>query len=76
MTQPYKALDDDALIGYLTGAAAERGERFEIRQVEDRWEALFLTKVSMFGEVGTLSAGAPDRRAALLELADQVSRRT
>ena len=76
MTHPYEALDDDALIGYLTGAAAARGERFEFRQVEDRWEAAFLTKVSMFGEVGTLSAGAPDRRAALLALADQVSSRT
>jgi hypothetical protein len=74
MAHPYEALDDRALQWLLVGAATERGERFEIRQVGDRWEASFLSKVSMFGEVGTLSAGAPDRRAALIALADQVSR--
>jgi hypothetical protein len=73
MAHPYEALDDEALIGYLTEAAVKRGERLEIQQVGDEWRAALLTKVSMFGEVGTLSAGASDRRAALIALADLVS---
>ena len=31
----FDKLDDGALRGYLTGAAAERGERFRIVEMED-----------------------------------------
>jgi hypothetical protein len=75
MTHPYEALKVDALIGYLTGAAVERGERLDIRREEDRWRASLVADDVLIGEAGTMSAGASDRRTALIALTDAVSRR-
>lgn len=71
----FDKLDDGALRGYLTGAAAERGERFRIVEMEDGWVAEFRTPAGIGGEGRSLGVeGAPDRRTAMAQLADLVSR--
>lgn len=82
-------LDDDALKLYLTGAAAERGERFVLEPDGDRCRAEFRAPTAITGEViptedGArtvgdvvyLSAEAGDCRTAMLALADHLAART
>lgn len=83
----FDALTDEALHGYLTGAAVERGERFVIDQRGDQWFAGFRTETGLGGqtvhlgdEATTLSSEAvilgmpgPDRRTAMARLADHLA---
>lgn len=83
----FDALSNEALHGYLTGAAVERGERFVIEQRGDQWFAELRTETGLGGqtvhlgdEATTLSGEAvilgmpgPDRRTAMARLADRLA---
>jgi hypothetical protein len=72
MTHDFDEFDDDALLNHLTAAAAERGERLSVGESEDEWQAAFLAKTPIGGEAVILSVNGPDRRTAMVRLADLV----
>jgi hypothetical protein len=51
MAHHFDALNDEALHGYLTRAAVERGERFVVEQRGDEWIAEFQVSNPLAGEV-------------------------
>ncbi len=69
MSDEYDRLSDEALLGYLTGAAAEREERLVIEQRDGEWFAESRTPSGLGGEIVVLGANGPDRRTAMLRLA-------
>jgi hypothetical protein len=76
MSDDFDRLDDDALLGYLTGAAVERDERLVI---EERWTVGVRMRPGVrdgewfaearSGEAVILGVNGPDRRTAMLRLA-------
>jgi hypothetical protein len=74
MTDPFEPLDDEALVGYLTGTAVDRQERFELVPSEGQWVASFLAENGFGGEAVTKSSGpSPDRRTAMIRLAGLIT---
>jgi hypothetical protein len=80
MLDPFDALTDEALLGYLTGAAVEREERLVIEERDGEWVAETRTKSGLGGEVVLVDDDAltlpeeavilgADRRTAMLRLA-------
>jgi hypothetical protein len=65
----FDALTDDALLGYLTGAAVEREERLVIEERDDEWFAETRSASGFGGEAVILGVNGPDRRTAMLRLA-------
>jgi hypothetical protein len=80
----WDALDDGALENYLTGSARERNERFVVEERDGEWVAEFRSPNELAGEVlpmgvdaavilgdenVMLRANGPDRRTAMLRLA-------
>jgi hypothetical protein len=83
MADPFDALNDDALLGYLTGAAVEREERLVIEERDSEWFAETWVMSGLGGEIVPFNDGdvilpdeavilgvnGPDRRTAMLRLA-------
>jgi hypothetical protein len=65
----FDALTDEALRGYLTGAAVEREERLVIEERDGEWFAEMRSPSGFGGEAVILGVNGPDRRTAMLRLA-------
>ncbi len=72
----YAALSDDALLGYLTGEASERDQRLRIDRSDGDWVAAFVAESGLGGEAVSLSVNGPDRRTAMLRLAELISQQS
>lgn len=87
MAHHFDAMSDEGLQNYLTGAAIERGERFVIEERGDEWFAELRTPDPLAGKVVPmgdhaailpeeaviLGVNGPDRRTAMMRLADHVA---
>ncbi len=87
MAHHFDSMSEEGLHRFLTGAAVERGERFVVEQRGGESFAEFRSPSALTGEVVPLgeeavvfpdevvmlSANGPDRRTAMLRLADLVT---
>jgi hypothetical protein len=62
-------LSDDALLSHLTGAAIESDMRMVIEERNGEWLAESRAPSGLGGEMVVLGANGPDRRTAMLRLA-------
>lgn len=69
----FDALDDDALVSFLTDEANKRRERLLIEQRPGGWVAeTYQTDGLSSGRSVMLGAAGPDRRAAMVGLAHKI----
>ena len=69
MSDDLDRLDDDALLSYLTRAAGESDMRVVIEERNGEWFAESRAPSGLGGEMVVLGATGPDRRTAMLALA-------
>ncbi len=69
VSDDFDRLSDDALLGYLTGAAVERDERLVIEERDGEWFAESRAPGGPGGEAVRLGMIGPDRRTAMTRLA-------
>ncbi len=68
----FEALDDEALAKYLVGEAERRREHLSIEESDGRWLAeTWQTDGLSSGRSVMLGAAGPDRRTAMLGLAEK-----
>jgi hypothetical protein len=72
MTDDFDGLTDDALLEYLTDQAGRGGMRLVIEEHDDRWIAETRAASGLGGSMQVLVATGPDRRSAMLGLAQQL----
>jgi hypothetical protein len=65
----FDRLSDDALLSYLTDAAAESDMRLVIEERGGAWFAESRSQSGLGGEMVVLGADGPNRRVAMLHLA-------
>jgi hypothetical protein len=69
VSDDFARFGDDALLSYLTGAAAESDMRVVIEERDGEWFAESRSPSGLGGEMVVLGANGPDRRRAMLRLA-------
>jgi hypothetical protein len=69
VSEDFDRLGDDALLNYVTGAAAESRMRVVIEERDGDWFAESRSPSGLGGEMVVLRAIGPDRRTAILRLA-------
>lgn len=69
MSDDFHRLSDDALLGHLTGAAGESDMRLVIEERKGEWFAESRSPSGLGGEMVVVGANGPDRRTAMLRLA-------
>jgi hypothetical protein len=70
----FEALDDESLASYLADEAARRREKLSIVQREGGWIAeTYQTDGLSSGRSVMLGAAGPDRRAAMVGLAEKLA---
>jgi hypothetical protein len=69
VSDDFDRLSDDALLSYLTGAAVESDMRLVIEERNGEWFAESRSPSGLGGEMVVLGANGPDRRRAMLRLA-------
>jgi hypothetical protein len=65
----FDRVSDEALLGYLTGAAVERDERLVIEEHGGEWFVESRAPSGLGGEAVRLRMNGPDRRTAMTRLA-------
>jgi hypothetical protein len=69
VSDDFDQLSDDALVNYLTGAAGKSDMRLVIEERNGEWFAESRSPSGLGGEMVVLGANGPDRRRAMLRLA-------